>query len=291
MIIKQALILTVLCVVLPLTMGQNQKENKKVQPFINIENIDLPQGDYRHHFYTSINGSLYPFYEIINAQTGKKIDLPQEFTVNQTVDLIIKFRKFKTIRQKFTISEEPNYLRIQGSTISLVPLKSYEFQSKMDNVVLDGIQYSLKMYLDDKPVEEHLLKKEKGLGRFIWTIQADPTDKVIKIVAGYKSVSKPLKMIGTVNYLPDIEIKALVKHLDTVFNKNRQEALLTIEKLLRETSFRLYLRRAPKKNTQLLLNLISRWSFEKSIWKEKQIVIQKNLEKEVTKNKSKKKTK
>lgn len=173
---------------------------------------------------SQIQGKLQAFFATRLLEFGHKVGKANErpigfkdkFKPGETIDLCIKFKKYKTIRKSVTVipGEGPFVVSTR-----LIPLKRYEFSMRNNSKEINGIEYPYKLYVKVKnydhfsPVESHHIRIERGVGRFYWTIYVDRNIDKLRLYAGYYYNDKRIDRLRLgMGRLGNIDIKKFINH-------------------------------------------------------------------------------
>jgi len=230
------------------------------EPFqINASLVAMPRNI---SFDMIFEGRLVPAHEIVNAKNGKRISFEDMFEAGSSIDMIIKFKKYATVKKHTTIVPG------QGPLVANVPLKKlkrYDFNVRKNEMKLDDIAYKYEFYADNENVQEHLISIEKGVGRFYYTIWVVPEAKDLRASAGYlytqKSFSRLRLGIGSLN---SISVPKLISHLNEVskIKRGRRGSLEVMEKMLRTFVGKRRLRQCHPNELDQLVQFIEGWRRE-----------------------------
>ncbi len=160
--------------------------------------------------------NLIPAYQILI--NGKPVSFNDTFLPGTNIDLVVKFRDYKTVRKITSITPG------EGPFVEPVPLKrleKYEFNVRTNSLKLDGIEYTYELYSDADPIEEHLIQIEKGVGRVYYTIRVEKEAKNLRVFCGYLFTQREMEQIRLgIAVMNNIHIPKLIEHLG---NKNKAE--------------------------------------------------------------------
>ncbi len=203
-------------------------------------------------------GVLVPALEI--CMDKREIDFHDTFKPGQEYDLTAKFQSFKTVskRTNVTPGEGPfvQYVKME-------PLKAYEFTLRKQNITLDKTEYPFTFFLDDKKVEDHLIRFEKGLSKFYYTVWGDPVAKTLKVMGGYRFSQNSIKKTWRLDSLDSINVPLLIEHLENLNTKGPRtqyrEPLEAMEALMKRAADRERLRQAHFSELKRLQEYIESW--------------------------------
>ena len=176
--------------------------------------------------------------------------------VGKEVELIIKFKKYKTVNYKDSIKpgEGPFHPRIH-----LIPLKRHEFSTRKTSLTIDGITYAYVIHCNNEPVENHLITAEKGIRRTYYSIYVPKEAKSIRIYAGYLYSEHPLRSYLLTRF-KHIDVAKLIDHLQRLQNeKSAALALKVIEELLKRYRSRRIFKKMSSRELDLLQKYIAGW--------------------------------
>ncbi len=179
------------------------------------------------------DGIMIEAFEIL--VNGQKIDYQKSFQPGTELDLVAKFKKYKTVQQRITIVPG------EGPYVAQIPLKllvPYEFVLSRNEEVLDNIKYPYIFYADSQPIEPQHTEAEKSSGstRTYYTVNVDPTARNLRVFAGYLFTQKKLTELRTgVGVFTNISVDNLIEHLkQKVRNEGNNPAAIipTMERII-----------------------------------------------------------
>ena len=173
-------------------------------------------------------------HKIIDMKKQKEIRYQDLYTPGQEVHFRVLYKGYKTVDFKGVI---PVGEGCYDLPINKYRLKSLEFTARYNSCVIDGIHYEYQFFVDSKKVENHLMKSEKGIGRFYYTIMVDPKAKIFNAYFGYFFSKKDLQNFRPgMSIIPrELSIIRLVTHLKQVRKKtNKVEAVINAIKFFLE---------------------------------------------------------
>jgi len=194
---------------------------------------------------------LIPAKEIL--VNGKPISFNDTFSPGITIDMVIKFNDYKTVKKATVIppGEGPFV-----ESVSLTKLDKYEFNVRTNSMKIDGIEYNYELYADSEPIESHLIQMEKGVGRIYYTIRVEKEAKNLKVFCGYLFAQREIEQIRLgVPMMNNIHIARLIEHLETKRKGERgvREVLDIMEAMLGKYDQRRMLKQcAPTEIDQLM---------------------------------------
>ena len=178
-------------------------------------------------------------YKIINQANKKEITFADKFKPGIELDLIVKFKRYKTMRKRFLMMPgEGPFI----AEVPLVKLRKREFFCKEVNYTIDKIKYPFEFYSDGKKIEKHHIKVEKAVRKFYCEILAPQEDKYLQVHCGYYLTQKQWSHIGwgirrDVNRWEVINVPKIVEHLKRIAEKDPRRdraALMIIDKMLQK---------------------------------------------------------
>jgi len=198
---------------------------------------------------------------------GKKVEFKDTFLPGTELEMIAKFKDFKTVQKRTKI------IPGKGPFIEkmpLIPLVKHEFNIPKNEEVIDGIKYPYVFFADSQLIEEHHIDEQKGVGRIYYEVRVDPQAKSLQVSAGYFYTSKPFPQLrlglGRLSgiYITKFHPKSvgLIEHLE---NKSkgetgRREALEIIERLVRNTATRSLIKQAGPQEIDQLVQYLKSWT-------------------------------
>jgi hypothetical protein len=203
-------------------------------------------------------GVLVPAYQIL--VDGKPISFKDTFEPGSEFDLMIKFKKYKTVQKRTKIipGEGPFVEKVQ-----LVPLKRVDFSVREPNTAqVDNITYTFELFVDNQPVEEHLIEIEKGIGRIYYIVWHEENAKNFQVYGGpffsQKAVEQMAMGPGPFN---NLNINRLIEHLEkeSAGEKLHLAALEILEKMIKRTQVRTMLRQVALTELDQLIQYIESW--------------------------------
>jgi len=129
-------------------------------------------------------------YEI--QANGKRLLTGDTFKPGEELELVIKFVKHKTARQRIKIPPG------DGPFVTPVPveeLKAYDYCTSKDEEMLDSIKYEYEFYADSQLIEKHQIEAMRSGNKVYYTAYADKTAKNLRIYAGYFFAQFPFASI------------------------------------------------------------------------------------------------
>lgn len=130
-------------------------------------------------------------YEI--QANGKRVLPSDTFKPGDELDLVIKFNKYKTVRQR--IKMPPG----DGPYVTTVPvekLQAYEFCTAKNTETIDSINYDYEFFADSQAIEKQQLEvTPSGTSRVYFTAFADKSARALRIHAGYFFAQFPFASI------------------------------------------------------------------------------------------------
>ncbi len=205
-------------------------------------------------------GNLIPAHEVVDQKTGKSISFKDTFDPGSELELKIKFMQYETVvkRNRIVPGEGPQLINVQ-----LIKLKRYEFTSRKNEVTLDGAAYPFILYADSEEIEGHLVKTEKGFGRFYYTIWVKPEAKNLKLYGGYlySQVAFDRLRLGP-GRMENIDVPKLIGHLDTVAKKDNRgprASMEVMETMLKAFSGKRRLKQAHATELDRLIQFVESW--------------------------------
>ncbi len=208
-------------------------------------------------------GSLVvPAYEIwINDQ---KITPQTAFLPNTEYKIEVKFKEFKTVKKRAYLDQTRDYFVL---ILPLLRLLKYEFFTRENEMILDGIKYPFKFYADKEEIEEHLLECNKKGISYYYTTRIAPEYKELRVEAGYLYAEAPLATLkGGLIRLDKLSIPLLIKHLEALAKKHPQGyliSLVALEQLLQSRYWSSKIKYAPMDDLVELINFIENLRFER----------------------------
>lgn len=204
--------------------------------------------------------SMVPAFEIqIN---GKPVSFSDTFQPGSQIDLMVKFKQYKTVRK--TTSIVPG----EGPVVEPVPLKpltKYEFNVKANTMTIDGVKYDYELYADADPIEAHLIQMEKGVGRVFYSIWAEKEAKNLKVFCGYLFTQREMEQLRLgVGIMNSIHIPKLIEHLETKSKgeRGRREALEIMEQMLSKYDTKRMLKQCAPTEIDQLMQYIEGWKVQ-----------------------------
>ncbi|MEW6571848.1 MAG: hypothetical protein AB1390_11890, partial [Nitrospirota bacterium] len=153
---------------------------------------------------------VYVPYEVL--VNGKKLSWADTFQPGSELDMVFKFERFETRKEKVKIL--PGVDR-QVVCVPLVPLVKYEIRVARKNE-LDGIKYEYLFFSDNQPIDPHLIQIKFSLpSQFRCSVMVRNESKAFKVLYGYLYAEIPFWQDRGL-YLRDISIAKFVEHLEEV---------------------------------------------------------------------------
>ncbi|BBM84421.1 hypothetical protein [Candidatus Uabimicrobium amorphum] len=182
-------------------------------------------------------GCLQDASKIINLDNQKEIGFRDTFKPGQRIHLLYKFRRYEDFEISTILppGEGPYHFK-RG--IALVHLHPLEFTVRHSTKMMDGIKYEYTFTIDGKTLQDIHIKKEKGIGRFYYTLMI-PKGKIFRAYVGYKYMEIELKKFrsGMSIKKPNrISVIKLIEHLKKVGEKDGDNASLNVVIKLYENS-------------------------------------------------------
>lgn len=194
---------------------------------------------------------------------GKKISSKDLFLPGYEYDIIVKFKKYATIKRRIVVEHGKGPMVLK---LALKKLKKYKFFTRKNKERLDGIKYPYEFYADGKKIEPHLVNiKKKGVFCY-YTIWVDRHAKKFKIVSGYMYHEKPFYWLkGGIRTLPGLSIPLLLKHFKRIQGRSRRGYVIAfscLEKLLKSFYWSRKIRYLPVAEIGKLINYIEEQDFQ-----------------------------
>ena len=191
---------------------------------------------------------------------GKPIKPGDKFFPGYDYVIVVRFKQYQTVQRRLQIvgGQGPVVLYLP-----LVPLKTYDFRSRRNEVILDGIIYPYLCYADGKKIEEHLVTYERRGVFYYYTVAVPLVASEFRIVGGYQYEQIPFASLnGRFIKVDDLGVSLLVQHLKRLTQKSQygyQAAIYSLEKLMKSFYWSRKLKYAPIREIEELLDYITSW--------------------------------
>ena len=202
-------------------------------------------------------------HEILDGNTGQKVEFRDEFKPGKEQCFIVKFKKYETQVLKTVIppGEGPYVLEVP-----LLELSQLEFTIRKNSVELDSVEYQYEFRFDDKPVEKHHMKMEKGIGRFYYTVMMPENAKSFQAYIGYKFLERSIKRFRpgmSLSRPENLSVSKLIEHLDIVAKRDlgRLGSLEVMERFLKGFRHREMLKKLDDTQKDLFVSYLKSWEF------------------------------
>lgn len=117
--------------------------------------------------------------------------------------------------------------------------------------------------VDGQFLEEHHVKKEKGIGRFYYTIMAKQKSDIFRAYIGYKYTELKLRKFRSGMMLEPpsyISCARLIEHLNSVRNEHDDDTAISIvARLLKNSDSRKMLKRISSAEIKQFVNYLKTW--------------------------------
>lgn len=197
---------------------------------------------------------LIPAHQILI--NGKPVSFNDTFLPGTSIDLVVKFKEFKTVKKITSITPG------EGPFVEPVPMKKlekYEFNVRTNTMKIDGIDYTYELYADAEQIEEHLISIEKGVGRVYYTIRAEKEAKNLRVFCGYLFTQREMENLRLgIAVMNNIDVRRLIGHLGDKSKGERgiREALDIMESMLGKYDQRRMLKQCPPTEIDQLMQYI-----------------------------------
>ncbi len=172
---------------------------------------------------------LLPFSLFID---GKPYFENHSFLPNTSIDILFKYKKFKTIKKTVLIPFGDGPYTVH---LPLEKLTQYEFYTTQTKMNLDGIEYHYEFFADNALIEPHQLFVEKGVKYFYYTLYAPQETKIFTIYCGHFFELKPIQNLNAgITKMNNIHIPNLIKHLESKRKEESCDILAIVENLLNQ---------------------------------------------------------
>lgn len=200
--------------------------------------------------------------EVVDLATKAKVTFADKFQPGQTSNFRVKFKKYQTVDTTTTIpaGEGPFALHVP-----LTKLVSIEFTIRKNKENVNGIEYEYTYSVDNKPLEEHHIEQEKGIGRTYYIVMVPPKAKNFRAFMGYMFIQRSLARFRSGMGLgrpENISVPKLITHLDRITTKDergRRAALEVMEKLLKSFRNRKMLKQLHASERDQLISYLESW--------------------------------
>ncbi|WP_372368141.1 hypothetical protein [Candidatus Uabimicrobium sp. HlEnr_7] len=192
-------------------------------------------------------------HSVINVKTSAKVEFRDTFCSGEQVHFIIRFSTYNTVEIVDVIPPG------EGPYIIPVPLKKLnplEFTIRKNTQIIDGLTYQYKFTTDGKPLEDHHLKVENGIGRFYYTIMIDPDAKVFRAFIGHSFLERSLKKFRSGMSIGRPEYLSVPLFIDHCSKFKKQQAVNIINKFLKGFRNRKMLKNCSQQELQQLIDYL-----------------------------------
>lgn len=215
-------------------------------------------------FYTRHSRGCPDAHEVIDMNTGKKVEFRDEFKPGEEQCFAVKFKQYQTriVKAILPPGEDPYILQVP--LIELYPL---EFTIRKNSAVVDGIEYKYQFRFDNEPLEKHHIKIEKGIGRFYYTVMRPENAKNLRAYIGYKFLQRSIARFRSGMSLgrpENLSVPKFIEHLDIVAKKElgRLGSLQVVERFVKGFRHRKMLKQLDETQKDLLMNYLNSWKFD-----------------------------
>lgn len=215
---------------------------------------------------------MVPAYKIIDAASSQEVDYKRQFRPGEKVELICKFKEYKTARTSFTIEPGEGAYR---ANVPMVKLDSYEVIvrhggeiAKPPTQELDGIEYPYEFCVDGQLIEDHHILKEPGPQKWVYTISAEKGANMLQGYGGYMYAQVPLEAAKNFPRFNSISVQRLIQHLDRIIKtagRGHRAALEIMEEGLRNSRWKRMLQAANPEEIKSLMGYLEGWSVDDAL--------------------------
>lgn len=209
------------------------------------------------------DGCLQEACKVINVDRQEQIGFRDEFKPGQKLHLLCKFKHYEDYRVAVVIPPGEGSYNPLAEGVALKHLQPLVFTVAYNQEAIDDILYEYTFSVDGQFLEEHHVKKEKGIGRFYYTIMAKQKCDIFRAYIGYKYTELKLQKFRSGMMLEppgDISCTKLIEHLRTVRNKyNDDTAIGIVIKLLKNPDSREMLKRISSLEVEQLVKYLKTW--------------------------------
>ncbi|BBM83387.1 hypothetical protein [Candidatus Uabimicrobium amorphum] len=263
-------------------IGRSVEHGNRIRPGSQKLEINQPGYEYREHRKKiNIEPSEEPFwiretlyakprplsFSIFDPQTKQlipateviingEVAAPQaKFTPGIKYNLVVKFKKFKTVNRTITIEPgEGPYL----TKVDLIAYKKYTMRvgKIYTNMIRDSVKFPLEIFVDGKQLDRHHIQPGDGFNLINYDFFAAKNLKSIRVVCGYYYDDSTARKRFDFKDLKKIDIDRLEEHLLEIAKSSQRNTLRCVTRLLKNRQDKYKIMSLSRESRQRIANLL-----------------------------------